>query len=138
MSNSIYLNCTNDTLFSCDFFVNGKDLFSGGLPMETLRLRSARRFQGFAAFDIQKNFAHSALDIENIIRAHQLGGLSHRFDQRRKIGCDHRRSAGHRFERSQSETLIKSGEREGFGGAVEHPQSLNWDEAQKTDGVLDT
>src|SRR5258706_12398225 len=130
MSNSIYLNCTNYTLFSCDFPINGKHLLRGGLPMEALSLHSSRRLQGFAALEIQENLAHSALNVEDVIGAHQLGGLPHRFDQRREIGCNHRRSAGHGLERSQAETLIERREGEGLGGAIEHPQRLDRNKSQ--------
>src|SRR5450432_4704443 len=103
MSNSIYLSCTNYTLFSCDFPINGKDLLGGRLPVEALRLQPSGRLQTFAALDIQENFAHSALDIEDIIGAHEFGGLAHCFHQRRKIGSNHWRAARHGFERSQAE-----------------------------------
>src|SRR5512141_882003 len=135
MSISIYLNCTNYTLFSCHFPINGKHLLRGGLPMKALRLRSSRCLQALAALEIQQNLAHPALDIEDIIGAHQFSSLPHGFHQRRQIGCNHRSAASHGFERSQTEALIQSRESEGLCGAVKNPQSLNRNESQKTDHV---
>src|SRR6185312_2328823 len=105
--------------------------------MEALRLRSPSCPQAFTPFAIQENFAHSALDVEDVIGAHQFGGLAHGLHQRWKIGRNHRRSAGHGFERGKTEALVKRREGEGLCRTIKYTQGLNRNESQKTDRVLD-
>src|SRR5487761_2771798 len=83
------------------------------------------------------NPTQSAGDIEHIIRADKFGGIAHCFDQRWKIGSDHRRAASHGLQGSESESLIERGEGEGGGGAIEHAQGFHGHEAQESHEIVD-
>src|SRR4051812_39066336 len=84
-----------------------------------------------AQLRIHQDAAHGLRNFGGIERIDEQRGVTHDFGQRRNIGGNDRRAAGHRFERRKSKSFVERRKDEHARESVENGERLVRDEAEK-------
>lgn len=114
-------------------FVNLERLGGSGGPIELLGASVACITQPITQGSIGRDAAKFRPPGFKIFRVKLNGGIGDDFAEGTAIGTDDRTSAGHGFERRESEAFVKGGVNTGAGGLVEQRQIVCGNKAEGAD-----